>query len=1092
VRNSTCVGGVTSCTPGSPTGGDTDCDGIDDDCDGSVDESYSPTYCGTGACRRASTCVGGYESCTPGTGSPDTDCDGIDDDCDGTADESYVPTYTCGVGACVRPSTCSGGVESCAPGPPSGDDSDCDGVDDDCDGGTDEAYTSTYTCGVGACVRGSVCVGGMESCTPGAPGTDNDCDGVDDDCDGLTDEHWVATTCGVGACQRTATCTGGAVHCTPGSPTPDTTCNGIDEDCDGLTDEHWVATTCGVGACLRTATCTGGTVSCTPGGPTGTPETVCNGVDDDCDGSVDENWVTYTCGSGGCIATATCVGGVEQCIPGTGGPDTDCDLVDDDCDTVADDDYVSYTCGSGSCTATSTCVLGVESCTPPTGSPDTDCDGVDDDCDTVPDDDYVPTFTCGVGACLRDSTCSGGVESCSPGAPGTDDDCDGVDDDCDGTPDDNYSPYYCGTGACRHASTCVGGFESCSPGSPTGDDSDCDGVDDDCDGSTDELWTPYTCGIGACQRTATCIGGVASCTAGSPTGPDTDCDGIDDNCNGATDENFTPSTCGLGVCQRDSICVGGVESCTPGPATGTDQNCNGVDEDCDGTPDDGWIPWTCGSGPCMGTATCIGGVENCTTGTGSPETCNGADDDCDTVIDDGTPTELCGSIPHATPQCAGGVCSIASCDAGWYNLDGLFGNGCECGIDTYEPAGASCSGAINIGTLNDSTSGYFDVTGNIVPTGDEDWYKITVNDDPDSTQDEFNFEAYFVTNPGNHVIDVYEGSAGGCSDPSPCTAVPDCYSFYTDFFNGTNGESPCGTAYQSACTNNTQTFYIRVRRTGGSTTCASYTLRLRTKPSTYGPGCTHPTRNCSTAPVLTQNGTTSGSMSGQNNDNAGTCGGFNGPDAVYRLVLTSASDVFIAAFSTAFNPILYMSPTCGLSTSGCNDNAHAGVGSSVVIGDNLAAGTYYVVVDSVGPTTGAFTLETYVNANKVLGDTCGQPRLLQHGASGTTCDYTHDLSPTCQDSGCTAPDVVFYFIKETTGGVGVDTCDYSTDSLVSFRNVCTTNGSDLDCDDDWCYDYGPGGYGSYVYYSFSPGVYFYVQDGYCSGCGSYSLYVTGL
>jgi len=52
-------------------------------------------------------------------------------------------------------------------------------------------------------------------------------------------------TCGVGACQRTVdTCGGGVPQlCVPGSPTSET-CNGIDDDCDGLVDEVGVVANC--------------------------------------------------------------------------------------------------------------------------------------------------------------------------------------------------------------------------------------------------------------------------------------------------------------------------------------------------------------------------------------------------------------------------------------------------------------------------------------------------------------------------------------------------------------------------------------------------------------------------------------------------------------------------------------------------------------------------------------------------------------------------------------------------------------------------------------------------------------------------------
>jgi hypothetical protein len=77
-----------------------------------------------------------------------------------------------------------------------------------------------------------------------------------------------------------------AIH--PGAP--DAICNGVDDNCSGAADEGYVSqpTTCGVGACARTGatSCVNGSVinSCTPGAPS---TEVCNGIDDNCDGTID-------------------------------------------------------------------------------------------------------------------------------------------------------------------------------------------------------------------------------------------------------------------------------------------------------------------------------------------------------------------------------------------------------------------------------------------------------------------------------------------------------------------------------------------------------------------------------------------------------------------------------------------------------------------------------------------------------------------------------------------------------------------------------------------------------------------------------------
>lgn len=125
-------------------------------------------------------------------------------------------------------------------------------------------------------------------------------------------------------------------------------CNGVDDDCDGVVDELLgVGLPCisGVGACA-----VAGSVICDEGGATqcdavagqATVE-VCNFQDDDCDGLTDEDFglgVPCVSGTGDCSAS-----GVTLCMPdGTAGcsaapmpPGAEvCDQRDNDCDGVID------------------------------------------------------------------------------------------------------------------------------------------------------------------------------------------------------------------------------------------------------------------------------------------------------------------------------------------------------------------------------------------------------------------------------------------------------------------------------------------------------------------------------------------------------------------------------------------------------------------------------------------------------------------------------------------------------------------------------------------------------------------------------------
>ena len=70
------------------------------------------------------------------------------------------------------------------------------------------------------------------------------CDGVDDDCNGAVDEDFVPAACGMGFCRSTSVasrCEAGAeIACEPGTApaSVDTTLDGVDDDCDGQVDEE--------------------------------------------------------------------------------------------------------------------------------------------------------------------------------------------------------------------------------------------------------------------------------------------------------------------------------------------------------------------------------------------------------------------------------------------------------------------------------------------------------------------------------------------------------------------------------------------------------------------------------------------------------------------------------------------------------------------------------------------------------------------------------------------------------------------------------------------------------------------------------------
>jgi hypothetical protein len=177
-------------------------------------------------------------------------------------------------------------------------------------------------------------------------------------------------------------------------------CNGLDNDCNGAIDDGLGTTTCGLGECAHTVD------NCIQGIPqqcdplAGAAAEICDGRDNDCNGAVDDNIapVPTTCGVGACAGNTgeeTCAGGqlVDSCDPLQGSSPESCDSLDNDCDGTVDDNIapVPTTCGVGVCagnTGEDTCAGGqlVDSCDPLQGSSPEACDSLDNDCDGIEDE----------------------------------------------------------------------------------------------------------------------------------------------------------------------------------------------------------------------------------------------------------------------------------------------------------------------------------------------------------------------------------------------------------------------------------------------------------------------------------------------------------------------------------------------------------------------------------------------------------------------------------------------------------------------------------------------------------------------------------
>ena len=205
----------------------------------------------------------------------------------------------------------------------------CDGVDNDCDGTTDEEVSTTFYPDADGDGYGGVGTTGMTMVACAAPvgfsrvatdcqdddGAQNPaafdrCEGAnDDDCTDAVDDPAGGCDCEIGssrACPLLGACGQGTQLCVAGAwggcsvSAVAETCNGVDDDCNGVVDEGCACEPGSTIACGSSiGQCEAGVQLCTRDGAYGPclagrgPESeVCNLIDDDCDGAVDEGLPT--------------------------------------------------------------------------------------------------------------------------------------------------------------------------------------------------------------------------------------------------------------------------------------------------------------------------------------------------------------------------------------------------------------------------------------------------------------------------------------------------------------------------------------------------------------------------------------------------------------------------------------------------------------------------------------------------------------------------------------------------------------------------------------------------------------------------------